>query len=101
MTIAKVNSLFCVAGNHANSINDQYADSKSSVRSIAWFAKMVRDENLRADEMCDVLSKLEDFLDQKESEQAEIAAELQLAYAFHGMLEKKRDTTINSAEFKR
>ncbi|MCX7124283.1 MAG: hypothetical protein NTU49_00725, partial [Gammaproteobacteria bacterium] len=80
------NSLFC-----ADPINDQYAvDCQSPVMSIAWFAQMARDENLNANEINSALNKLEDFLEQKEFEKAEIAAELQLACAFRDALEEKQ-----------
>ena len=77
-------------------------ENSSFTESISWFAKMKQKENIDANEINDVLKKLEDFLDQKEFEKAEITAELQLGYAFKSLCEEKleRLTEKNSFDFK-
>lgn len=101
MAITKKDNLFF--RNHKNAINDQRStDSQSLIRpipSIALFAQMTRDENLNVDEVCDVLDKMDDFLDKKEFEKAETTAELQLAYALHDLLEERRAELIESAAY--
>lgn len=99
MSIIKTTSSFFRS--NEDSMNDQYAaDSQSFVESIAWFAQATRDEKLNSNEVNDVLSKLEDFLDQKEFEKEETVAELQLAYAFHDELKEKQAELIESVIFK-
>lgn len=100
MAIAKTNSLFFM--NHQNCLSDQYGmDCPSHIESIEWFAQMSRDADLNVNEVSDVLSKLEDFQDQKEFEKAEIVAELQLASAFQELLEEKQTELTESITCKK
>lgn len=100
MAISKINSSFFRS--NKNSTNDQCdVGCQPLVKSIAWFSQMARDEKLNSNEVNDALSKLENFLDQKESEKAEVVAELQLAYAFQDVFEERRAELIESIVHKR
>ena len=85
-----------------NSANDQFnVDCQPLVKSIACFSQMVRDEKLNSNEVSDVISKLDDFLDQKEFEKEEIIAELQLGYEYQELLEQKRDKLLELMTLKK
>lgn len=87
--MTKVNCLFFT--DSKKSIDDQYAmECQPVIKPISWFSKIVRNKNITANEVSDALSKLEDFLDQKQFEKEEAVAELQLGHAFQELLEEKR-----------
>ena len=74
-----------------NFIDDQCAeDSPFLLKQIASIVRMKDEKKLNLKELSEVLNKLDDFLDEKEFEKAEIIDELQLSYAFQEVLREKR-----------
>jgi len=57
-------------------------DYQHSIKSITWFSQRMYEEYLTADKINIILGKLNNFIDQKESEKEEAIAELQLARAY-------------------
>ena len=97
--MVKVNSLFFE--DCKKFIDDQCAVKYDSViKPISWFSQMLRNGNISANDVSNALSHLEDFLDLKEFEKAEIIAELQLAHAFQNALEEKRTELTELVELK-
>lgn len=58
------------------------------LKTIDWYCKMTRDGNLSQDRIAKILIELENFIDQKYCEKAEITAELQLAEAYQTIFEE-------------
>lgn len=101
--MGKINSLFFKSSKKQFADRSNAATGNSSfTKSISWFAKMTQKDNIGPNEINDLLKKLENFLDEKEFEKAEITAELQLGYAFKSLFEEKleRFTEENSLDFK-